>query len=233
MSMINLTIPELPYAAEEALNRLRVNVRFSDKDIKTILVISSVPNEGERQICVYLWKQLAEAGFRAVLVDCDLRKPVLRGAFRYSSEGPCQGINDYLTGPAEFQDIVHSTNVRNGDVVPCTNPLQNPSSLLEDPRLRALFDRLRENYDYVIVNSPPLVPISDGMLIAKYCDGALLVVRSGKTSRVLVSQSLTQLERANCQLLGNVLNGVPTSSRTYGYDLSKHYGETPGNAAGQ
>ena len=78
MKTIKLNIPELPYAAEEALNRLRVNVKFSGKEIKTIMIISSVPNEGKSHVAVYLWKMLAEAGFRTVLVDCDLRKSVMK-----------------------------------------------------------------------------------------------------------------------------------------------------------
>ena len=232
MGRIDLTIPELPYAAEEALNRLRVNVKFSGKDIKTILVISSVPNEGKSHVSVYLWKMLAEVGFRTVLVDCDLRKSVMKDELMFRCEVPYQGLDYYLSGLAEYQDIVHATNVENGDIVPCTNLLQNPSSLLEDPRLRDLFSRLEEDYDYVIVDSPPLVSVSDGILIAQCCDGALLVVRSGETPRALVKQSLAQLERANCRLFGTVLNGVHTSSRAYGYGYGygKYYGDYYGKS---
>lgn len=223
MSIIHMTIPDLPYAAEEALNRLRVNVKFSGKDIKTILVISSVPNEGKSHISVYLWKMLAEAGFRTVLVDCDLRKSVMKSTLKLRCETPYQGLDYYLSGLAEYQDIVHQTNVENGDIIPCTNLLQNPSSLLEDPRFRDLFNKLKSDYDYVIVDSPPLVSVSDGILIAHCCDGALLVVRSGETPRALIKQSLMHLKRSNCRLLGTVLNGVHTSSRAYGY--GKYYGD--------
>lgn len=220
MSKINLAIPELPYAAEEALNRLRVNVKFSGKGIKTILIISSVPNEGKSHVSIYLWKMLAEAGFKTVLVDCDLRKSVMKKNLHFTSDMEYLGLDYYLSGLAEYVDVVHQTNIENGDIVPCTNLLQNPSSLLEDARFGDLFRELEEHYDYVIVDSPPLVSVSDGVLISQYCDGAILVVRSGETPRALIKQSLDQLERGNCHLLGTVLNGVATGTHAYG----KYYG---------
>ena len=239
MSKINLTIPDLPYAAEEAMNRLWVNVKFSGKEIKTIMVISSVPNEGKSHISVYLWKKLAEAGFRTVLVDSDLRKSVLKKKLKFACDTEYMGLDYYLSGLAEYADVVHRTNVENGDIVPCTNLLQNPASLLEDPRYRDLFSKLEENYDYVIVDSPPLVSVSDGALIAQCCDGAILVVRSGEAPRAMIRESLNQLERANCRLLGTVLNGVNTENRAYGryYGYgkygryySKYYGEYYGKS---
>lgn len=216
MSKIKLTIPELPYAAEEALNRLRVNVKFSGKEIKTILISSSVPNEGKTHVALYLWKMLAEAGFKAVLVDCDLRKSVLKSNLRFECDTEYLGLDYYLSGLAEYIDVVHQTNIENGDIVPCTNLLQNPSSLLEDARFKELFQMLEEQYDYVIVDSPPLVSVSDAIMIAQYCDGAILVVRSGETPRSMIRQSMNQLAQTGCRLLGTVLNGVATGNRAYG-----------------
>lgn len=228
MKTIELSIPELPYAAEEALNRLRVNVKFSGKGIQTIMIISSVPNEGKSHVAVYLWKMLAEAGFRTVLVDCDLRKSVLKSEMKFKCDKDYQGLDYYLSGLAEYDDVVYHTNIENADIVPVTNLLQNPSSLLEDARLGELFQTLEKNYDYVIVDSPPLISVSDGILIAQYCDGAILIVRSGETPRSLIRQSINQLEQTDCHLLGTVLNGVATGNRAYGryYGYySKYYSE--------
>lgn len=220
MNKIRMTIPELPYAVEEAMNRLRVNVKFSGKEIKTILVISSVPNEGKSHTSTYLWKMLAEAGFKTVLVDCDLRKSVLKKKLKFKCDGEYLGLDYFLSGLAEYDEVVHHTNVENGDIVPCTNLLQNPSSLFEDARFGELFKMLEEHYDYVIVDSPPLMSVSDGIQIAQYCDGAILVVRSGQTHKELVRQSLNQLRQTDCRLLGTVLNGVASGNRAYG----KYYG---------
>lgn len=221
MKQIDMNIQALPYAVEEAMNRLRVNIKFCGKNTKKILVISSVPNEGKSTVSVHLWKMLAEAGFPSVLVDLDLRKSVLKDRLEFKSEGEIQGLDYYLSGLSEYQNVVYETNISNGYIVPVSNLLENPSALLEDPRMEELLDRLAEDYRYVIIDSPPLDSVADGALIASFCDGAILVVRSGMTSRRLVKQSIQQLERVGCRLLGTVLNRVETKSRAY----QKYYGK--------
>ena len=221
MEKINLDLPELPYAVEEALNRLRINIKFCGKNTKIILVVSSTPNEGKSFVSVQLWRMLAEAGFRTVLVDTDLRKSVLKSRHNFADNENLRGLDYYLSGQAEYEDVVYETNVENGDMVPCTNLLENPSSLLEDARFRELFGKLSEKYRYVIVDSAPLIDVADGALIASMCDGAILVVNSGETSRGLIKQSLNQLERADCRLLGMVLNKTEVASRAY----DKYYGK--------
>lgn len=221
MKQIDMNIRALPYAVEEAMNRLRVNIKFCGKNTKKILVISSVPNEGKSTVSVHLWKMLAEAGFPTVLVDLDLRKSVLKDRLEFKSDGEIQGLDYYLSGLSEYQNVVYETNISNGYIVPVSNLLENRSALLEDPRMGELLDRLAEDYRYVIIDSPPLDSVADGALIASLCDGAILVVRSGMTSRRLVKQSVQQLERVRCRLLGMVLNRVETKSRAY----QKYYGK--------
>ena len=99
--------------------------------------------------------------------------------------------------------------------------MENPSTLLEDPRFGELFERLSEDYRYVIVDAPPLINVADGALIASMCDGAILVVNSAETSRNLVRQSLAQIERSDCKMLGMVLNKVRMENRAY----YKYYGK--------
>ena len=156
MNQINMTLPALPYAVEEAMNRLRVNIKFCGKNTKKILVISSVPNEGKSSVSVQLWKMLAEAGFPSVLVDVDLRKSMLKSRHNFSYEGELKGLDYYLSGLAEYQDVIYKTNIENGYIVPCSNLLENPSALLEDPRMKEMLDQLAEDYRYVIIDSPPL-----------------------------------------------------------------------------
>lgn len=221
MKEIKMNIPALPYAVEEAMNRLRVNIKFCGKNTKKILIISSVPNEGKSTVSVQLWKMLAEAGFPSVLVDMDLRKSVLKERLKFQSKDKLIGLDYYVSGLAEYQDVVYKTNINNGYIVPVSNHLENPSTLLEDPRLEELFDKLEEDYRYVIIDALPLESVADGAQIAPLCDGAILVVRSGMTSRKLIRQSVQQLERVNCKILGMVLNRVETKSRTY----QKYYGK--------
>lgn len=226
MGKIELNIPDMPYAVEEALNRLRVNVKFCGKNTKRILVISSVPDEGKSFVSVQLWRMLAEAGFPTVLVDTDLRKSVLKDRHDFEYADEIKGLDYYLSGQADYSDVVYQTNIPNGDIVPCSNLLENPSTLLEDPRLEELFDELSEHYRYVIVDTPPIVNIADGALVASICDGVVLVVRAGETSKTLVKQSLSHLERVGCKVLGIVLNRAEVANRSYYryYGKYKKYG---------
>ena len=213
MKKLNLKIKDMPYAAEEALNRLRVNIKFCGKNTKKIVITSSVPNEGKSTVSVRLWKLLSEAGFPTVLVDVDLRKSEIQK--KYQVEGIKEGLNHFLSGLAEYEDVVYETNIPNGHIVPVTTLLETPSALLEDPRLGELLDRLAEDYRYVIIDTPPLDNISDGALIASMSDGAVLVVRCGETSKALVRQSLQQLDRVGCPVLGTVLNRAEIRSGAY------------------
>ena len=213
MKKLNLKIKDMPYAAEEALNRLRVNIKFCGKNTKKIVITSSIPNEGKSTVSVRLWKLLSEAGFPTVLVDVDLHKSELQK--KYEVEGIKEGLNHFLSGLAEYEDVVYETNIPNGHIVPVTTLLENPPALLEDPRLGELLDRLAEDYRYVIIDTPPLDNISDGALIASMSDGAVLVVRCGETSKALVRQSLQQLDRVGCPVLGMVLNRAEIRSGAY------------------
>lgn len=218
MKKLNLTIEDMPYAAEEALNRLRVNIKFCGKNTKKILITSSVPNEGKSTVSVHLWKLLAEAGFPTVLVDVDLRKSEHNTILKM--QGVEEGINHYLSGMAEYEDVVYETNIPNGHWVPIAELLENPSALLEDPRLEELLNRLSEDYRYVIIDTPPLDNISDGALIASMSDGAVLVVRCAETPKNIVKQSMQQIDRVGCPLLGVVLNRAEVKGGAF----QKYYG---------
>lgn len=215
MKKIEMSLPELPFAMEEALNKLRINIRFCGADTKKILVLSTLENEGKSFVAVQLWRMLSEAGLPSVLVDLDLRKSILKRRHEYKSEQDIVGIDYFLSGQADVNDIIYETNCENGYIIPCSNLLENPSSLLEDSRLDTLLDKLAEKFRFVIIDAPPLENVSDGIQLAHYCDGAILVVRSGETSRKLIRHSLQQLERVNCRLLGTVLNRVKATSRAY------------------
>ena len=225
MKQIDMNIRALPYAVEEAMNRLRVNIKFCGKNTKKILVISSVPNEGKSTVSVHLWKMLAEAGFPTVLVDLDLRKSVLKDRLEFKSEGEIQGLDYYLSGLSEYQNVVYETNISNGYIVPVSNLLENPSALLEDPRMGELLDRLAEDYRYVIIDSPPLASVIDAAVICRQCDGVIFVIASDMVSCRIIKRALQQIERAGGILLGAVLNKVKFSNRAlYGtYGTNKYY----------
>lgn len=165
MNQLNVNLPELPYAVSEAMNRLRINIKFCGKNTRKILLTSCQPNEGKSTISSYLWKMLAEAGFPTVLVDVDLRKSVMKTRFQMDyDDDTTMGLNHYLSGMAEYEDVIYSTNIPNGYMVPCTQLLENPSALLEDVRFKELLNTLSENYRFVIIDSPPLGSVSDATI---------------------------------------------------------------------
>ena len=223
MNKLKVVFPDLPYAVEEAMNRLRINVKFCGKNTKKILLTSCMPNEGKSTVSSYLWKMLAEAGFSTVMVD--LRKSVQMQRMQVENASETKGLNHYLSGMAEYEDVVYKTNIENAYIVPCTQLLENPSPLLEDARFRELLDRLAGEYRFVIVDTPPLGSVSDGALIASMCDGAILVVRAGQTPKAMIKQSLYEIEQSGCKLLGTVLNRAEVSTRGYGkYGKYGNYG---------
>lgn len=227
MKNLKLTLPTLPFSVEEALKKLRINIKFSGNDTKRILITSSIPNEGKSFTSVQLWRLLAEAGSKTVFVDLDLRNSVLKERLVMEADTEeITGLDYYLSGQCEYEDVVYSTNIENGDFVPCTNLLENPSSLFEDKRFEEFLDRLDKDYRYIILDSAPIANASDANQIATLCDGAVLIVRSGFTPRKLIRKSMQQLEYVQCRLLGVVLNREQMSSKAYGkYGKYGKYGE--------
>ena len=221
MKKLEVSFHDLPYAVEEAMNRLRINIKFCGKNTKKILITSSMPNEGKSSIAANLWRMLAEAGFPSVLVDVDLRKSVLKSRHKINWQEGMADLGYYLSGQAEIEDVVYETQVEGAYMVPCMNLLESPSALLEDARFAELLDKLAESYRYVIIDSPPLGSVADAAQIASLCDGAALVVRAGETPRSLIKTSMQALEQVDCTLLGVILNRAETGSRAY----KKYYGK--------
>ena len=206
--------PQLPYSIEEAVNRLRINVSFLGSDVRKIMIVSSEPNEGKSFIAMALWKQMALAGTRSILVDGDMRKSVMVQSYQIAREDRKEvwGLTHYLSDNKKLEDCILTTEMPYGDLLPNVNNVVNPSLLLESERFSELLDGLATGYRYVFVDAPPLGLVSDGERIGHLCDGAVLVVRSGVTPKKVVSNSIAQLERARCPLLGIVLNRVGASA---------------------
>ncbi len=224
--------PELPYSVEEAINRLRINISFLGSDIRKIMIISSEPNEGKSFIAMNLWRQMASAGEKSILIDADLRKSVMIDNYKISREDGKElwGLSHYLSDNKKLVDCILSTDLENGDILPNANNIVNPSLLLESRRFSDLLNQLAEEYRYIFLDVPPLGLVSDGERIGNVCDGAVLVVRSGVTPKGIIRNSIAQLERAGCPLLGIVLNRVGAGeNKYYGRYYSKYYGKHYGN----
>ena len=223
--------PQLPYSVEEAINRLRINISFLGNDVRKIMIISSEPNEGKSFLALNLCNQMAEAGEKTVLVDADMRNSTIVNKYNLTRDDGKEilGTSHYLAGNATLGDVLVHTKYGYGDLLPNVENIINPSMLLEADNFARLLDGLARHYKYVFVDAPPLGLVSDGERIGNLCDGAILCVRSGLTPKGVVRDSVRQLERAGCPLLGIVLNRVNEAKSGY---YKSYYGRKYGSKYG-
>lgn len=216
-------LEEMDYARREAFNSLRTNLQFCGADLKTILFTSCSPNEGKSTITFELARSMAENKKKVVLVDADLRRSVILGRYKaQATDKKVGGLSHYLSKQAKISDVLCETNIPGFDII-LTGPLSpNPTELLGGKLFVELLEMLRESYDMVIIDSPPLGSVIDAAVIAPYCDGAVLVIESNATSHRLAVNVKKQLEMADCKILGAVLNKVKRENSRYYY---KYYGE--------
>ena len=223
MKKVTMNLPEVKdYRLTEGLNQLKTNLAFCGKDIKVITITSSVQNEGKSLVAFDLSKTMAEGGKKILMVDADLRKSVL--AAKYHIQGIDKGLSHYLTGQAEIEDIIYETETE-GFYLSVAGPFSpDPTSLLDSDQFQKFIDKVREDYDYVIIDAPPLGVVIDAAIIGKYCDGAVLVIEQGVIKRKVVQDVIKQLKRGKVRILGAVLNKVDERIGAYGaYDYKYSY----------
>ncbi|GHH64240.1 chromosome partitioning protein [Streptosporangium violaceochromogenes] len=210
----------------EAFRSLRTNLRFIGVDHRprSLVVTSCLPGEGKSSTSANLAITLAQAGWRVLLVDGDLRRPSIPG---YLGIEGAVGLTDVLIDKARLEDVVQSWNEPNLSVLPSGRIPPNPSELLGSQGMRQILTRLTEDYDMLIVDAPPLLPVTDAATLAAICDGTLLVARYGKTRREHVTRAVDLLSPVNARVVGSVLNFTPArSSLYYGYGYGYDSPET-------
>ena len=227
MKKLVMDLPEInDYRMVEGLNQLKTNLAFCGKDIKVITMTSSVPNEGKSSVSLSLSRTLAESGKKILMVDADLRKSVM--AARYHIQGIDKGLSHYLTGQAEVEDIIYEPEVE-GLCITVAGPLSpDPTSILDSEQFEQFIENVRDMFDYVIIDAPPLGVVIDAVIIGKYTDGAVIVIEQGMIKRKIVQDVIKQLKRGEVRILGAVLNKVDERIGAYGnYEYKySYYGES-------
>ncbi len=208
-------------AAAEALRQLRTNLRFVrvDDPPRSIVVTSSNAGEGKSTIAAHLASMLAESGQATVLVDADLRRPMQAKLFDVDGT---VGLTQVVAGSADLADCLVATQQENLLLLPAGRIPPNPAELVGSGRMQSLIRSLEQSFT-VIIDAPPLLPVTDAELLAVASDGALLVVQTGKTRTEQVALATRKLEQVDGTLLGVVMNMVPKKelgSVVYGYGYS-------------
>ena len=213
---IQLTVKEPSFQIQEAFNTLRTNLIFSGENQRVFLITSALPNEGKSYVSFELARNFSMTGKRTLYMDCDLRKSVVRERFQIASVP--NGITEYVSGQCD--QIIYRTNFENLYMIFSGQIPPNPSVLLSSERFQNLLKVLREVFDYIIIDSPPVSSVSDASVIASQTDGIVMVVRDRFITRNIVRRCQSQLMQAG----GNIVLNRAEKSRPYsGYYGGAYY----------
>ncbi len=216
----------------EAFRSLRTNIQFAgvDQPIRTLLVTSAGPSEGKSTVAANLAVVMSQAGLKVALIDCDLRRPTVHKQFELPNRA---GLTDImLQDVGSWNGVMQPTGVNNLAVVLSGSLPPNPSELLGSKRMQQFLAYLHKSSDIVIIDAPPLLAVTDALVLSSLTDGVLLVVDNGGTRIGEVVQGKVQLEQANARILGVVMNKIPTGRRGYSYYYyyyNRYYYEADGN----
>jgi succinoglycan biosynthesis transport protein ExoP len=214
-----ITVSRPRHFSVEAYRGLRTNIQFLGLDVplKVIQVTSSLPGEGKTTTACNLAVVLAQAGHKVALVDADLRRPRVHEVFGLSAQN---GFTDLLLG-AEPKDVVKHVDTEVGlqlSVYTAGTVPSNPSEMLSARRTRPLLNEMAKHYEYVIVDSPPILPVSDAVALSGAVDGVLVVVHAGRVAHSDVTETMERLDRVTAPVVGLVLNQVTKTTKTeYSY----------------
>jgi len=190
----------------ESYRALRTQLDYleSGRRMQVLTASSAMPREGKTTTLLNMAVVYAQEDKRVVFIDADMRRSAAEPAFQVSGK---HGLSTYLEGHCDLPELVRGSMIPNLDVIPSGPSVPNPTDLLGNKRMDALIGELRGRYDVILIDSPPVLPVADGRLIAAKCDGVVLVVHSVKSKSGQVKKAKAQLERVNARILGVVLNG--------------------------
>ena len=231
--MNTLTInrfPPLSYAGAEAVNMLCTNLSFSGENVKKVMLTSCHASEGKSYLSMNIMRTYARLGKSVVLVDADLRRSMIvqKYGIQFESEEQAVGLSHLLAGMADEANVIYETNIPGAYMVPVGRKVSNSLPLLNSVRFHILLDDLASQFDYVIIDAPPIGLVIDAAQIAKYCDGTVFVVGYNTVRRQELLDAKEQIDATGCPILGTVMNMTEYDnylSKKYSYkSYYSHYG---------
>ncbi len=218
--------PARPFSMAEAHKRLRTNVFFSfadQKECHVIGVTSAMAHEGKSTTSINLAYDILQAGKKVLLIDADMRLSKIANtlSLRFSP-----GLSDLLVGENNAEHLVqHAAPLKNLSVICCGEIPPNPTELLSSQRMNVLLKTLKEAYDYIIIDLPPVSTVADALIVSKLTDGMIVVVRQDFADRKLLDDTVNQLRFNQAHIIGFVMNGARPENHYYNY---KKYGRKYG-----
>lgn len=227
LSRVNILNKDADFATQEAFKMIRTNLMFSTTEggCKKILITGSIPDEGKSTVCANLAIALSQTGQRVLLIDADLRAPIQHRFFRAK---PLPGLSELLASIKPLNEVVVPIGQTTLHLIPAGTIPPNPAELLGSQNMDKLLDSLSSQYDYILLDSPPLNVVSDALNLTSKVHGTVVVVRENVTEHKQLRQSLDSLEFASAKVLGLIMNGSTKSKdRAYHYNYGA-YGQSQG-----
>ena len=205
----------------ESYRALRTNLFFASPDnpIRTLGVTSSGPHEGKSLTVSNICLACAQMGKRTLLIDSDLRRPVIHHLFHLPREN---GFTDLFIGK-ELEAVVKKTAMENLDIMTAGRFTPNPSELLASKKMEKILETMKAQYDIILFDTPPVMAVTDAPIISTKVDGMLMVVKSYSTDKNVLERALINLENINARIVGFVLNDIDLTHRYASYGYYKYY----------
>ncbi|MCX6556936.1 MAG: polysaccharide biosynthesis tyrosine autokinase [Candidatus Aminicenantes bacterium] len=228
IEMVNLKEPESTFA--EHYRNIRTSLLLSTPDQlpKVFVVTSALPQEGKTVTAINLAVAFTQLGKKVLILDCDLRRPRVHKIFRIKNTA---GLTSFLVGRSPIEDIIYRfPGEPNLHVIPSGPTPPNPVELVISKAMKEMMAGLRQHYDFIFIDAPPLMGIQDAILLGEHADGLLLVAWGGKTPRKVIEKAKTEIEKFNIKLFGVILNKVNLRRFAYAYSTYHYkYGEYRGD----
>lgn len=195
----------LQYDAYQAIcMKLQAKAKQADNPVRVIVVTSATAEEGQETVAANLAVVMAKNGVRTLLIDCNFRTPALHEVFQL----PNRGLTECLAAGADYHEFVQHITDAGLDIVTGGAPVTNAGELLSSRQMQSLLQAVRGEYDYVFVNTPPVLASADAISISSKADGVILVIASGKNEAKLINKAKVTLEQTGASLLGCILNNT-------------------------